>query len=35
MVQTGRMPGGRLVYPAVGAVVTAFKGFVEERDRRA
>lgn len=27
MVQTGRMPGGRLVYPAVGAVVTAFKGF--------
>ncbi len=29
MVQTGRAPGGRLVYPAVGAVVTAFKGFVE------
>ena len=29
MVQTGRMAGGRLVYPAVGAVVTAFKGFVE------
>ena len=28
MVQTGRMPG-RLVYPAVGAVVTAFKGFEE------
>lgn len=28
MVQTGRQPGGRLVYPAVGAVVTAFKGFV-------
>ena len=27
MTQTGRMPGGRLVYPAVGAVVTAFKGF--------
>ena len=27
MVQTGRMPGGRLVYPAVGAVVTAFKAF--------
>ncbi len=27
LVQTGRMPGGRLVYPAVGAVVTAFKGF--------
>lgn len=30
MVQTGRMPGGRLVYPAVGAVVTAFKGFEKE-----
>jgi len=30
MVQTGRMPGGRLVYPAVGAVVTAFKGFQGE-----
>ena len=29
MVQTGRAPGGRLVYPAVGAVVTAFKGLVE------
>jgi hypothetical protein len=29
MVQTGRAAGGRLVYPAVGAVVTAFKGFVE------
>ncbi len=29
MVQTGRMAGGRLVYPAVGAVVTAFKGFVK------
>jgi hypothetical protein len=28
-VQTGRMPGGRLVFPAVGAVVTAFKGFGE------
>ena len=27
MTQTGRMPGGRLVFPAVGAVVTAFKGF--------
>ncbi|OHB81278.1 MAG: hypothetical protein A2V98_23560, partial [Planctomycetes bacterium RBG_16_64_12] len=27
MTQTGRTPGGRLVYPAVGAVVTAFKGF--------
>lgn len=29
MVQTGRAPGGRLVFPAVGAVVAAFKGFVE------
>lgn len=29
MVQTGRQPGGRLVYPAVGAVVAAFKGFQE------
>ncbi len=28
MTQTGRMPG-RIVYPAVGAVVTAFKGFQE------
>ena len=27
ITQTGRMPGGRLVYPSVGAVVTAFKGF--------
>lgn len=27
MVQTGRQPGGRIVYPSVGAVVTAFKGF--------
>ena len=27
MTQTGRMPGGRLTYPAVGAVVTAFKGY--------
>lgn len=26
MTQTGRMPGGRLVYPTVGAVVTALKG---------
>lgn len=25
MTQTGRMPGGRLVYPSVGAVVTAMK----------
>lgn len=28
LTQTGRMPG-RLVYPAAGAVVTAFKGFPE------
>ncbi len=27
MTQTGRIPGGRLVYPSVGAVVTAFRGF--------
>jgi hypothetical protein len=26
VVQTGRMPGGRLVYPSVGAVVSVFKG---------
>ena len=32
MVQTGRMPGGRLVYPAVGAVVTAFKGFEKGKE---
>jgi hypothetical protein len=32
MVQTGRQPGGRLVYPAVGAVVTAFKGFEEGKE---
>jgi hypothetical protein len=32
MVQTGRQPGGRLVYPAVGAVVTAFKGFQEGQE---
>ena len=29
LTQTGRMPG-RLVYPAAGAVVTAFKGFGEK-----
>lgn len=33
MVQTGRMPGGRLVYPSMGAVVTAFKGF--EKDSKS
>ncbi|MHC4919081.1 MAG: DUF1501 domain-containing protein, partial [Planctomycetota bacterium] len=27
MVQTGRQPGGRQVYPAVGAVVSLFKGY--------
>lgn len=27
MVQTGRPPGGRLVYPCVGAVVSLFKGY--------
>ena len=27
MVQTGRMQGGRLVYPCVGAVVSLFRGF--------
>jgi hypothetical protein len=26
MVQTGRMPGGRLVYPCAGAVVSLFRG---------
>jgi hypothetical protein len=27
MVQTGRAPGGRLVFPAAGAVVSLFKGY--------
>ena len=27
MVQTGRKPGGRLVFPSVGAVVSLFKGY--------
>jgi len=27
VVQTGRMPGGREVYPSVGAVVSLFKGY--------
>jgi len=27
MVQTGRKPGGRVVYPSVGAVVSYFKGY--------
>ena len=27
MVQTGRTPGERLVYPSVGAVVSLFKGY--------
>ncbi len=30
LTQTGRMPG-RIVYPAVGAVVTAFKGFPDKK----
>ena len=32
LTQTGRMPG-RLVYPAAGAVVTAFKGFPEDESK--
>lgn len=32
LTQTGRMPG-RLVYPAAGAVVTAFKGFPEDEQQ--
>jgi hypothetical protein len=32
MTQTGRKAGGRLVYPSVGAVVTAFKGYQEESE---
>ncbi len=32
MVQTGRMPGGRLVFPAIGAVVTAFKGYQKDSE---
>lgn len=27
ITQTGRMPGGRIVYPGVGAVVSLFKGY--------
>ncbi len=27
MVQTGRVPGGRLVYPGVGAVISLFRGY--------
>lgn len=33
MTQTGRMPGGRLVYPNAGAVVAAFKGFNKDSDK--
>ncbi len=33
LTQTGRMPG-RIVYPAVGAVVTAFKGFPKEKKKK-
>ncbi|NLY01943.1 MAG: DUF1501 domain-containing protein [Rhodopirellula sp.] len=32
MVQTGRMAGSRHAYPAVGAVVAAFKGFEEGKE---
>lgn len=32
LVQTGRMPGDRIVYPAVGAVVSYFKGQPPEYD---
>ncbi len=27
IVQTGRMPGGRMVYPCIGAVMSLFKGY--------
>jgi hypothetical protein len=33
LVQTGREPGGKLVYPAVGAVVALFKGYDAGYDR--
>lgn len=33
LVQTGREPGGRLVYPSVGAVVSMFKGYNEGYDK--
>jgi len=33
LVQTGREPGGRLVYPAVGAVVALLKGYGPGYDR--
>jgi hypothetical protein len=33
LVQTGREPGGKLVYPSVGAVVSLFKGYDAGYDR--
>jgi hypothetical protein len=33
LVQTGREPGGKLVYPAVGAVVSLFRGYDAGYDR--
>jgi len=33
LVQTGREPGGKLVYPSVGAVVSLFKGYNEGYDK--
>jgi len=33
LVQTGREPGGKLVYPSVGAVVSLFKGYAAGYDR--
>lgn len=32
MMQTGRRPGGRLVYPAIGAMCAALKGLDEQSD---
>lgn len=32
MMQTGRKPGGRLVYPAIGAMCCALKGFEEDSE---
>ncbi len=33
LVQTGRQPGGKLVYPSVGAVTSLFKGYKAGYDR--
>ena len=33
LVQTGREPGGKLVYPSVGAVVSKMKGYESGQDR--